>query len=290
MLRYFCIALFFFSTTLFAQITTTPTNPAATRADSLHKPLQWRNVGPYRGGRANTIAGVNGFPNTYYTGYTGGGVWRTDDGGLTWRNISDGFFKTSSIGDIAVAPSDRNVIYVGTGEHAVRGVMTSFGDGVYKSTDGGRTWRNSGLKQSRHISDVIVHPTNENVVWVASQGTVHGPNSERGVYKSSDGGVTWKRTLYVNDSTGIASLTIDPTNARILYAASWQHQRLPWTVNSGGRGSSLWKSTDGGETWTKINNGLPALLGKMGHSCQCRQSATGVCYCRSRKRKSRLIS
>ena len=239
-------------------------NPAAKSADSLHKPLQWRNIGPYRGGRANTITGVPGSPHVYFTGYTGGGVWKTEDGGLRWRNVSDGHFKTSSIGDIAVASSDRNVIYVGTGEHAVRGVMTSFGDGVYKSTDGGRTWKNTGLKNSRHIADVIVHPTNENIVWVASQGTVHGPNNERGVYKSTDGGTTWKRTLYINDSTGIASLAVDPTNARILYAASWQHQRLPWTVNSGGRGSSLWKSTDGGETWTKINKGLPLLLGKMG--------------------------
>ncbi len=264
MLRYLCFVSFFFSTTVNAQIAKTPVNPATTRADSLHKPLQWRNIGPFRGGRANAIAGVNGLSNIYYTGYTGGGVWKTEDGGLTWRNISDGFFKTSSIGDIAVASSDRNVIYVGTGEHAVRGVMTSFGDGVYKSTDAGRTWKNVGLKNSRHISDVIVHPTNENIVWVAAQGTVHGPNSERGVYKSTDGGATWKRTLFINDSTGIASLTIDPTNHRILYAASWQHQRLPWTVNSGGRGSSLWKSTDGGETWSKINNGLPKLLGKMG--------------------------
>lgn len=264
MLRFFSVLIFLLPVAVSGQFATTPTNPATTRADSLHKPLQWRNIGPYRGGRANAIAGVNGLSGVYYTGYTGGGVWKTEDGGLTWRNISDGFFKTSSIGDIAVAASDRNVIYAGTGEHAVRGVMTSFGDGVYKSTDAGRTWKNMGLKNSRHIADVIIHPADENIVWVAAQGTVHGPNNERGVYKSTDGGVNWKRTLFINDSTGISSLTLDVTNPRVLYAASWQHQRLPWTVNSGGRGSSLWKSTDGGETWTKINKGLPSLLGKMG--------------------------
>ena len=237
---------------------------AQTQSDSLYKSLQWRNIGPYRGGRANAIAGISGNNQTYLVGYTGGGVWKTQDGGQIWRNISDKYFGSGSIGDIAIAPSDNNVIYVATGEHAVRGVMTSYGDGIYKSADGGRTWKNVGLKNSRHVSDIIVHPTNDNIVWVAAQGTVHGPNSERGVYKSSDGGTTWRRTLYINDSTGISSLALDPSNHRVLYAASWQHQRLPWTVNSGGRGSSLWKSTDGGETWNKINNGLPALLGKMG--------------------------
>lgn len=237
---------------------------AQTIIDSFFKSLQWRNIGPYRGGRANAIAGIPGNNQSYLVGYTGGGVWKTEDGGLTWRNVSDGYFGSGSIGDIAVAPSDKNVIYVGTGEHAVRGVMTSYGDGVYKSTDAGRTWKNTGLKNSRHISDVIVHPANENIVWVAAQGTVHGPNNERGVFKSTDGGGTWRRTLYINDSTGISSLSLDPSNPRILYAASWQHQRLPWTVNSGGRGSALWKSVDGGETWSKINNGLPSLLGKMG--------------------------
>jgi photosystem II stability/assembly factor-like uncharacterized protein len=149
--------------------------------DSLFHGLKWRNIGPFRGGRANAIAGVSGNDKIYYVGYTGGGVWKTDDGGITWRNISDNFFHTGSIGDIAVANSDQNVIYVGTGEHAVRGVMTSFGDGVYKSNDGGKTWKNIGLINSRHISDIVINPNNSDVVYVAAQGAVHGPNAERGV-------------------------------------------------------------------------------------------------------------
>jgi photosystem II stability/assembly factor-like uncharacterized protein len=234
--------------------------------DSTFKPLKWRNIGPFRGGRANAVSGVSGQPNVFYAGYTGGGVWKTDDAGITWRNISDGFFKTGSIGDIAVSESDPNVVFVGSGEHAVRGVMTSFGDGIYKSTDAGKTWKNVGLQKTRHISDVIIHPKNPDINYVGAQGTVHGPNADRGVFKSTDGGLSWKKILSVNDSTGISSLAMDPTNPRILFAASWQHQRLPWTVNSGGRGSGIWKSTDGGETWNKVNNGLPSMMGKIGVS------------------------
>lgn len=234
--------------------------------DSSFKPLKWRNIGPFRGGRANAVAGVTTQPNVFYAGYTGGGVWKTEDGGIIWKNISDGFFKTGSIGDIAVSASDPNVVVVGSGEHAVRGVMTSFGDGVYKSTDAGKTWKNMGLQNTRHISDVIIHPQNPDIIYVGAQGTVHGPNAERGVFKSVDGGQTWKKVLFINDSTGISGLALDPNNSRILFAASWQHQRLPWTVNSGGKGSGIWKSTDGGETWNKINNGLPALMGKIGVS------------------------
>ena len=234
--------------------------------DSTFKPLKWRNIGPFRGGRANAVTGVTKQPNVFYAGYTGGGVWKTEDAGLTWRNISDGSFKTGSIGDIAVSQSDPNVIFVGTGEHAVRGVMTSFGDGVYKSTDAGKTWKNMGLQKSRHISDVIIHPQNPDIIYVAAQGTVHGPNSERGVYRSTDGGQNWKKILFINDSTGISSLAMDPNNPRILFAAGWQHQRLPWTVVSGGKGCGIWKTTDGGETWNKVNNGLPAAMGKIGVS------------------------
>ncbi len=230
------------------------------------KGLKWRNIGPFRGGRANAIVGDPLNPMVYYVGYTGGGVGKTDDGGATWKNISDGFFKVGSIGDIAVCESDPNVIYVGTGEHAVRGVMTSYGDGVYKSTDGGKTWKNIGLEKTRHISDVIVHPNNPDVVYVAAQGTVHGPSAERGIYKSVDGGATWKRTLFVDENTGASSLSIDYTNPRILYAATWQHRRYPWKVESGGPGCGLWKSTDGGETWNKINEGLPKEMGKIGVS------------------------
>ena len=228
--------------------------------------LRWRNIGPFRGGRSNAVAGVIGNDNLYYCGYTGGGIWKTEDGGLNWTNISDGQFKSSTVGDIAVAESDPNVIYAGMGEHAVRGVMTTYGDGVYKSVDAGKTWKNIGLEKTRHISDVVIHPQNSDVVYVAAQGALHGPNEERGIYKSTDGGKTWKKVLYVDDNSGASSLSMDHTNPRILYAATWQHRRTPWKVESGGPGSSLWKSTDGGESWKKINEGLPKDLGKMGIS------------------------
>lgn len=226
--------------------------------------LKWRNIGPFRGGRANAIAGVPGNDNLYYVGYTGGGVAKTEDAGITWKNISDGFFNVGSIGEIAVSEYDPNVIYVGSGEHAVRGVMTSFGDGVYRSTDAGKTWKNTGLTSSRHIADIVIHPTNADVVLVGAQGPVHGPGGERGVYKSVDGGATWKRTLFVDDNTGVSSLSMDMNNPRILYAATWQHRRYPWKVESGGPGCAIWKSTDTGETWTKIVDGLPKEMGKIG--------------------------
>lgn len=245
---------------------TTP-QPAQSSFDaSKLQGMQWRNIGPYRGGRANTISGVVGDPMTYYAGYTGGGVWKTDDAGYNWKNVSDGFFTVGSIGDIGVSESDPNVIYVGTGEHAVRGVMTSFGNGVYKSTDAGKTWKNIGLEKTRHISDVVIHPTNPDVVYIGAQGAVHGPTPDRGVYKSSDGGATWRKTLFVDDNTGVSSLSMDMTNPRILYAATWQHRRYPWKVESGGPGSAIWKSTDAGETWKKLTEGLPAEMGKIGLS------------------------
>lgn len=270
-MRIFLLALgcaFLISSTVEAQKSKTKTEPQtpASFSPEKFKGLKWRNIGPFRGGRANAIAGDPANPMVYYVGYTGGGVAKTDDGGTTWKNISDGFFKVGSIGDIAVCESDANVIYVGTGEHAVRGVMTSFGDGVYKSTDGGKTWKNMGLEKTRHISDVVVHPNNPDIVYVAAQGPVHGPSPDRGIYKSVDGGITWKKTLGVDDNTGASSLSMDMTNPRILYAATWQHRRYPWKVESGGPGSSLWKSTDAGETWTKINEGLPKEMGKMGVS------------------------
>ncbi len=234
--------------------------------DSIFHGLKWRNIGPFRGGRANAITGVIGQDQVYYAGYTGGGVWKTEDGALHWKNISDGFFKVGSIGTVSVSESDPNIVYVGSGEHAVRGVMTSYGDGVYKSTDAGKTWKNMGLVQSRHISNILIHPTNPDIVYVGAQGTVHGPNSERGVYKSTDGGLTWKRVLFVDENTGVSSMSMDMKNPRILYAATWQHRRYPWTVESGGPGCAIWKSTDAGETWTKIVTGLPAQMGKIGVS------------------------
>lgn len=228
--------------------------------------MKWRSIGPPRGGRANAISGVIGNDQIYYAGYTGGGVWKTIDGGTNWKNISDGYFKTSSIGDIAVSTQDPNVVYVGSGEHAVRGVMSTYGDGIYKSVDAGASWTNIGLEKTRHISDVIIHPHDDNVVLVGAQGAVHGPSSDRGVYITKDGGKTWKKTLYINEDTGISSLKMDPSNHRILYAATWDHRRLPWKVISGGAGSAIYKSTDSGETWTKLSIGLPQMMGKIGLS------------------------
>ena len=228
--------------------------------------LEWRCIGPYRGGRANAIVGVIGNDQIYYAGYTGGGVWKTKDAGDSWMNVSDGYFNTGSIGDIAVSETDPNIVYVGTGEHAVRGVMTTYGDGIYKSMDAGETWTNIGLEKTRHISDVIIHPQDNNTVYVGAQGSVHGPTSDRGVYKTVDGGKSWSRVLFVDENTGVSSLKMDPSNPRILYAATWQHRRYPWKVESGGPGSAVYKTIDGGATWEKINKGLPEMMGKIGLS------------------------
>ena len=256
--------------------------------DSIFTALKWRNVGPLRGGRANAVSGVNGNNLKFYVGYTGGGVWTTEDGGVNWKNISDGFFSVGSIGEIAVSESDPNVVYVGTGEHAVRGVMTSYGNGVYKSTDAGKTWKNIGLEKTRHIADIAIHPNNPDIVYVAGQGTVHGPNNDRGVFKSTDGGATWKKVLYINDSTGISSLSMDMNNPRILYAASWEHRRFPWTVSSGGPGSAIWKSTDEGNTWTKLATGLPKTIGKVGISVSRANSNRVFAIVETEKSKSGL--
>jgi photosystem II stability/assembly factor-like uncharacterized protein len=225
--------------------------------------LLWRNIGPMRGGRSVTATGVVQNQLTYYMGTTGGGVWKSEDAGQSWNNISDGFFKTGSVGAIAVAESDQNVVYVGMGEHAPRGVMSSYGDGVYKSSDAGKTWKHMGLELTRQISWIRIDPTNADVVYVAAQGATHGPSADRGVYKSIDGGAHWTKVLFVDNNTGCADLAMDMNNPRILYAAMWEYQRLPWEMKSGGPGSGLYKSTDAGLTWNKIQNGLPAALGKM---------------------------
>ncbi len=229
--------------------------------------LQWRNVGPFRGGRANTAAGIPTQPLTYFAGYTGGGLWRTDDAGINWRNISDGWFHTGSIGAIGIAPSDPNVIYVGTGEEAIRGQSSSYGDGVYRSTDQGRTWANVGLGGTRQISAVRVHPSDPNVVYVAAQGDRWKASAERGIYRTRDGGATWQLVLKgLNAFSGASDLSMDATNPRILYATFWDHQRTPWMVRSGGDGSGIWKSIDGGDSWTRLKEGLPTLMGKIGVS------------------------
>lgn len=225
--------------------------------------LQWRNAGPFRGGRAVAATGVPGDPLSYYFGSVGGGLWKSEDAGLNWRNVSDGFFKSGSVGAVAVAPSDVNVVYVGMGEHAIRGVMTSQGDGVYKSTDAGKTWKHVGLEKSLTISSIRIHPQNPDLVYVAVQGSQWSDSEDRGVYLSRDGGATWEKSLYVDEKTGPADLSMDPSNPRILYAAMWDHRREPWRIRSGGEGSGIHKSTDAGKSWTKINEGLPEVMGKI---------------------------
>ncbi len=229
---------------------------------SLYNGMSWRNVGPFRGGRSVAAVGVPGDRLTYYFGSAGGGVWKTEDAGMTWGNITDGQLETSSVGAIAVSESDPNVIYVGMGEHPIRGVTSSHGDGVYRSTDAGRTWTHLGLEATRAISRIRVHPDDPDLVYVAAQGAPFAPTPERGIYRSTDGGDTWDLVLHVDESTGASDLSMDRTNPRILYAAMWDHDREPWVVRSGGPGSGFWKSTDGGDTWQEINEGLPDLMGK----------------------------
>lgn len=233
---------------------------------ALYSTMEWRLIGPFRGGRSVAVTGVPGAANTYFFGGVGGGVWKTEDAGGGWENVSDGFLETASVGALAVAPSDPNVIYVGMGEHAPRGVTTSHGNGVYRSTDAGRTWTHLGLDSTRAISRVTVHPDDPDWVYVAAQGAPYGPNAERGVYRSRDGGATWNQVLFVNETAGASDLSMDPSNPRILYAAFWDHQRDPWQVRSGGPGSGIWKSTDAGGTWTRLSEGLPDLMGKVGVS------------------------
>ncbi|NNM18857.1 MAG: glycosyl hydrolase [Croceitalea sp.] len=242
------------------------TTTIVTLNDSLYHGLKWRNIGPFRGGRSVTSTGVVGQPLTYYMGSTGGGIWKTVDDGITWKNISDGQLKTGTVGAIAVAESNPNLVVAGMGEHAARGVMTSMGDGVYKSTDAGKTWKHIGLDETRHISDVIIHPTNPDILFIAAQGAQYGPSTARGIYRSINGGESWVRILYVDENTGASSLSMDMNNPLILYAAMWEHRRYPWTMESGGASSGLYKSVDGGNTWKKLKEGLPETFGKAGIS------------------------
>ncbi|MDN3491674.1 VPS10 domain-containing protein [Winogradskyella bathintestinalis] len=233
--------------------------------ESNYDALEYRLLGPFRGGRSAAVTGVSNQPNLYYFGATGGGIWKTINGGRQWENISDGFFG-GSIGAITVAKSDPNVIYVGGGEKTVRGNVSS-GYGIYKSEDAGKTWTASGLKKSRHIPRIAVHPSNHNIVYAGVMGNLYKPTEERGVYKSVDGGKTWKKTLFANAHAGVVDLIMDPNNSRILYASTWRINRTPYSLNSGGEGSALWKSTDSGETWTEISTkkGFPkGTLGIIG--------------------------
>jgi len=219
--------------------------------------LEWREIGPYRGGRSAAVAGIPQDRDTYYFGATGGGVWKTVNGGGDWENVSDGFFG-GSIGAVAVSEWDPNVVYVGGGEKTVRGNV-SHGDGMWKSTDAGKTWVQIGLEDSRHISRIRIHPKNPDLVYAAVMGHLFGPSEQRGVYRSSDGGGTWQRILFANPQAGAVDLAMDPVNPRVLYATTWRVIRTPYSLESGGQGSDLWKSTDGGDSWDKLsgNEGLP---------------------------------
>jgi photosystem II stability/assembly factor-like uncharacterized protein len=239
------------------------TNPQ----EKLFKALTWRQIGPFRGGRALAVAGVSSQPNTYYFGAVAGGVWKTTDGGTSWTPIFDKQRGVSSIGSIAVAESDPNVIYAGTGEACIRGNIVA-GNGMYKSIDAGKTWQRSGLAETQTIGRVIVHPRNPDIVLVAALGHVYGTNPERGIFRSTDGGKTWQKVLYKDDKTGGIDIAFDPSNPSILFAALWEAHRTPWEMVSGGPGSGLYRSTDGGSTWKQLQgNGLPkTVLGRIGVS------------------------
>ena len=251
------IFLLFLTLHVAGQKQTTQIIPTSKIDTSYLAGVKWRNIGPFRGGRSAAVTGVSGKPNLYYFGSTGGGVWRTTDAGNSWENISDGYFG-GSIGAVAVSEWDNNVIYVGGGEKTVRGNV-SYGYGMWKSVDAGKTWEQKGLKNSRHISRVRIHPKNPDLVYAAVMGDLYKSSEERGVFKSTDGGDTWKRVLFANADAGAVDLIMDPNNPRILYATTWRIRRTPYSLESGGAGSALWKSTDAGETWKNIsgNKGLP---------------------------------
>ncbi len=231
---------------------------------ALFDALEYRMIGPYRGGRVTAVTGVPGKPHTFYMGSVGGGVWRTTDAGERWVNLTDGQIAVGSIGDVKVAPSDPSVIYVGTGSASTRGNV-SVGNGVYRSTDGGETWEHLGLPEAGQIGNMVVHPEDPDRVWVAALGHIFGPNEQRGIFRTDDGGETWEKVLFVSDSTGFVDIEASPANPRVLYAAAWRAERKPWTMISGAEEGGIWKSTDGGDSWTKLEKGLPdGKVGKIG--------------------------
>ena len=231
---------------------------------SLFDALEYRMIGPYRGGRVTAVTGIPEKPHTFYMGSVGGGVWRTTVAGEHWNNLTDGQIAVGSIGDIKVAPSDHNMIYVGTGSASTRGNV-SVGNGVYRSTDGGESWEHLGLPEAGQIGNMVVHPEDPDRVWVAALGHVFGPNEQRGIFRTEDGGETWEKVLFVSDSTGFVDIEASPENPRVLYAAAWRAERKPWTMISGAEEGGIWKTTDGGDSWTKLQEGLPdGKVGKIG--------------------------
>lgn len=233
---------------------------------SFYEGLEWRNIGPNRGGRSLGSAGSPGRPNEYYFGATGGGLWKTIDGGTEWKPVTDGQVTSSSVGAVAVAETNPDIVYIGMGEVQLRGSITQ-GDGVYKTKDGGKTWRHMGLKETQAVARIRIHPTNPDIVYVAALGHPYGDNEERGVFRSTDGGNNWKKVLYVSPKAGAVDLIIDRNNPKVLYASTWEVQRKAWKMWGGGGDSKLWKSTDGGDTWSDLtsNTGMPAPpIGKIG--------------------------
>ena len=234
--------------------------------EEFYNQLEWRNIGPFRGGRSLGAAGSPGRINEYYFGATGGGLWKTVDGGTEWFPVTDGQVTSSSVGAVAVAETNPDIVYIGMGEVQLRGSITQ-GDGVYKTIDGGKTWRHLGLEETQAVSRIRIHPTNPDIVYVAALGHPYGDNPERGVFKSTDGGNTWTKTLFVSEKAGVVDLIIDRNNPNILYATTWQVQRKAWKMWGGGPDCKLWKSTDGGETWSDLtqNTGMPeGPIGKIG--------------------------
>lgn len=224
--------------------------------------FQYRYVGPDRGGRVTAVTGVPSQPSTFYMGATGGGVWKTEDYGTSWKNISDGYFESPSIGAIQVAANDDNIIYVGTGSDGLRSNVIG-GKGVYKSIDAGKTWRNVGLKKTGHIGAVEIHPENNQIAFVAAIGQAFNANEERGIYRTKDGGENWEQVLFLSDTTGFADLEFMPSNPNIIYAAAWRAERKPWTIISGGKENGIYKSINGGDKWERVGKGLPELMGKI---------------------------
>ena len=256
------VALFTFSSSWAQRRKKNSKETVLTFSESSYAPLKYRSIGPHRGGRSAAVTGVPNQPNLFYFGATGGGVWKTEDGGQTYENISDGYFG-GSIGSVAVAQSDPNVLYVGGGEVTLRGNVSS-GNGLWKSVNAGETWTFSGLPKSRHIPRIVIHPQNPDIVYAAVLGNIYKPTNDRGVYKSIDGGKTWKKVLFSNANAGAVELVMDPNNPRILYAATWRVNRTPYSLNSGGEGSALWKSTDEGLTWEKISLNAGFAQGTLG--------------------------
>src|SRR5687767_3865678 len=248
----------------FAEATVPPIRSAID--STIAKSYRWRSIGPDRGGRSIAVSGVKGRPREGYFGATGGGLWKTMDGGQTWAPVTDGQIRSASVGAVAVSESNPDVVFIGMGETCIRGNIMA-GDGVYKSTDAGKTWTNIGFASSENISKIRIHPKNPDIVYVAAFGKHSAPNAERGVFKSTDGGRTWRKVLYRNDRTGAIDLSIDQNDPNVMYAALWEAFRKEYTMSSGGPGSGLFKSTDGGETWTEItrSKGMPAgMIGRIG--------------------------